>query len=159
MTGKPLAYKEIQTLQILRASGLTYNAISQEIKRSPKTVKKACLDPMIAHGIKEIQEELADSYEGLARRMIDSITEEDIQKLNAYQRTIAAGISTDKMRLLRNESTENVSIREITATREEIQARREVLSEQINQMKRGEEVLEGNTHNPDQNDDFAINEK
>ncbi len=36
---------------------------------------------MIAQDIKEIQEELADAYEGLSRRMIESITDEDILAL------------------------------------------------------------------------------
>ena len=107
MTGKRLATQEIEQIKILRASGLTFHAISLEIQRDPKTVKKTCLDPIIASEIMEIQEELADAYEGLGRRMIESITNEDILKLNAYQRTIASGICTDKMRLLRNESTEN----------------------------------------------------
>ena len=111
MTGTPLNYHEIEEIKILRADGLTFHAISQKINRDPKTVQKACLDPVIASEIIEIKEVLADQYENLARRMIDSITEEDIQKINAYQRTIASGICTDKMRLLRNESTDNFSIK------------------------------------------------
>jgi hypothetical protein len=110
MTGTPLNFDEIETIKILRANGLTFHAISLKINRDPKTVKKACLDPVIADEIKEIQEVLADQYENLARRMMDSITDADIQKINAYQRTIASGICTDKMRLLRNESTSNFSI-------------------------------------------------
>ncbi len=102
MTGTPLNFDEIEIVKILRANGLTYHAISLKIKRDPKTVKKTCLVPEIADEIKEIQEVLADQYEGLARRMLDSITDKDIEKINAYQRTIASGICTDKMRLLRN---------------------------------------------------------
>mgnify|MGYP003985447871 CR=1 FL=1 len=147
MTGKPLAYKEIQTLQILRASGLTYNAIAEQINRSPKTVKKATLDPMIASGIKEIQEELSDAYEGLARRMIDSISDEDILKINAYQRCISSGVATDKMRLLRNESTENISMQTISATAENLKSRREALEKRIKQVKREDEVYEDEAHN------------
>ncbi len=110
MTGTPLNFDEIETVKILRANGLTFHAISLKIQRDPKTIKKACLDPVIASEIIEIQEVLADQYESLSRRMIDSITDEDIEKLNAYQRTIASGICTDKMRLLRNESTSKINI-------------------------------------------------
>jgi len=110
MTGTPLNFDEIETVKLLRANGLTFHAISLKINRDPKTVKKACLDPVIASEIIEIKEVLADQYENLARRMMDSITDADIQKINAYQRTIASGICTDKMRLLRNESTSNFSI-------------------------------------------------
>ncbi len=122
MTGKRLEIQEIEQIKILRASGLTFHAISVQIKRDAKTVKKTCLDPIIASEIMEIQEELSDAYEGLARRMVDSITDEDILKLNACQRTIAAGISTDKMRLLRNESTQNViSIDQMDASIEDLE--------------------------------------
>ena len=110
---KPLTVKELEQIKTLRASGLTYHAISREIDRDPKTVKKVCLDPQASIEIQEIKQELADMYEGLAKRMLTSITEEDIQKINAYQRTVSAGISTDKMRLLRNESTENIAINSI----------------------------------------------
>ncbi len=130
MTGTQLSFHEIEQIKVLRASGLTFHAISLELKRDPKTVKRTCLDPMVASEIMEIQEELADAYEGLGRRMIDSITDEDIKKLNAYQRTIASGICCDKTRLLRNESTENVSydqrdtnIKELEAYLAEMQAK------------------------------------
>ena len=109
----PLTVKELEQIKTLRASGLTYHAISREIDRDPKTVKKVCLEPQASIEIQEIKQELADMYEGLAKRMLTSITEEDIQKINAYQRTVSAGISTDKMRLLRNESTENIAINSI----------------------------------------------
>jgi hypothetical protein len=42
--------------------------------------------------------------------MVDSITDEDITKINAYQRTIAAAAATDKMRLLCCQETPTVSI-------------------------------------------------
>ena len=109
----PLTVKELEQIKTLRASGLTYHAISKEINRDPKTVKKVCLEPQASKEIQEIKEELSAMFEGLAKRMITSITEEDIQKINAYQRTVSAGISTDKMRLLRNESTENIALNSI----------------------------------------------
>lgn len=84
---------------------------------------------MIAEEIKEIQEVLADQYESLSLRMIESITDEDIEKLNAYQRTIASGICTDKMRLLRNESTSNISM-EVLHVREEDMERGIIEAEQ-----------------------------
>ena len=107
----PLDLKEKEKIKVLRASGKTYHAISKEIARDPKTVKKACLEPQIAREIKEIKEELAVFFEDMAKRMITSITDEDINKLSAYQRVLSSGISVDKMRLLRDESTENVSQR------------------------------------------------
>ena len=170
MTGTPLNYHEIEEIKILRADGLTFHAISQKINRDPKTVQKACLDPVIASEIIEIKEVLADQYENLARRMIDSITEEDIQKINAYQRTIASGICTDKMRLLRNESTENFSIDALNLSMEARQERRIELEIRISEMT-GEDIFakrlqqrqkvlkrlgklpSGETHTPNQNDE------
>jgi hypothetical protein len=66
--------------------------------------------------------------------MIDSITDEDIEKLNAYQRTIASGICTDKMRLLRNESTSNISIHEIKIQGDILEERRIELEQRIYEM-------------------------
>lgn len=60
--------------------------------------------------VEEAKGKLADVYESTARRMLASITDADILKINAYQRTVASGIATDKMRLLRGESTSNQSI-------------------------------------------------
>ncbi len=158
MTGTPLDFHEIEKLKLLRANGLTFHAISLKINRNPKTVKKACLVPEIAEEIREMQEELADSYEGLSRRMIDSISDEDIEKLNAYQRTISSGICTDKMRLLRNESTSNISmavndanIEESERQIKEAKARIAELTGEIemeNQEATGEDSEEDKTHTP-----------
>lgn len=109
----PLIVKELERIKVLRANGLSFHAISKEVGRDPKTVKKACLQPQTANEIQAIKQELADMYEGLAKRMITSITDEDIQKINAYQRTLSSAVSVDKMRLLREQSTENVSLHAI----------------------------------------------
>jgi hypothetical protein len=83
--------------------------VAVQIGRDPKTVKRYALDPKNANKIEAMKEELADMFEGLARRMVSSITEEDITKLDGYRRTISAGIATDKMRLLREQSTANLN--------------------------------------------------
>ncbi len=162
MTGTPLNFDEIEKVKLLRADGLTFHAIALKINRNPKTVKKACLVPEIADEIREMQEELADSYEGLSRRIKDSISDEDIEKLNAYQRTISSGICTDKMRLLRNESTSNISIAAIDANIEEterqikeVEARIDKLTGEIEMENQGNQenlekrlALENKTHTP-----------
>ncbi len=144
MTGKRLTNPEIEQIKILRASGLTFHAISVEIQRDPKSIKNICLKPLIASEIMEIQEELADAYDGLARRMIESITDEDIRKLNAYQRTIAAGICTDKTRLLNNQSTENISIENIEINRGALKEKKIALEKKLQNLTRGkrQKVLE-----------------
>lgn len=52
----------------------------------------------------------------VADRMLSSITDEDISKINAYQRVVASSIAIDKARLLDNESTQNVSVRGLEGT-------------------------------------------
>jgi hypothetical protein len=82
-----------------------------------------------------MKQEMADMFEDLARRMLDSITYEDILKLNAYQRMIAAGIATDKMRLLRNESTENISMAKVEMNRKEIAVKCAEVEKRIRELK------------------------
>ena len=109
MSKRPgLTVEEEQKIKTLLAMGKTYHAIGKEIGRDAKTVKKLALQSVSE--IYEMKKELADWYEDLARRMLSSITEEDIDRINAYQRTVSAGIATDKMRLLRDQSTENISV-------------------------------------------------
>lgn len=105
----PLTVKELETIKALRASGLTYHAISKEVNRDPKTIKKACLEPEASMQIQEMKQELADMFEELSKRMLTSISDEDILKINAYQRTLSAAVGTDKMRLLRDQSTINLA--------------------------------------------------
>jgi hypothetical protein len=106
---KPLTLEEKKRIESLLAGGWTCHAAAGEIKRDHKTVKAYAETPGAVSAIKAARAELADLFEGLARRYVDSITPEDIKKINAYQRTIAAAAATDKMRLLRNESTANFS--------------------------------------------------
>ncbi|MBW2543948.1 MAG: hypothetical protein JRD43_00470 [Deltaproteobacteria bacterium] len=107
---KSLTLKEMQRAKTLLALGNTYNAVAVEMGRDPKTIKKYAVDPYVAVEIIETKKQLADQFKELAERLLDSISDEDIQKINAYQRTVAAGIATDKMRLLREQSTENIDV-------------------------------------------------
>ncbi len=120
---KPLDLYEIEQIKVLKASGLSYYAVAKKVGRDHKTVKRYCMDPRTAEEIKEIQRELAGYFEDLGVRLITSISDEDILKLNCYQRVIAAGIAVDKFRLLRNESTENINIHEVHANIEDTEER------------------------------------
>ncbi len=106
----PLNVMELEQVKVLRASGLTYHAISKQVDRDPKTIKKACLDPDMATEIEQVKVALADRFEDLAVRMIVSISDKDITRINALQRTTAAAIAVDKRRLLVGLSTQNISI-------------------------------------------------
>lgn len=101
--------EEKAQVKALMALGFSPTAIGKRLDRDHKTVIAYAKKPETVAEIADLKEDLADAYEGLARRMIDSITDEDITKINAYQRTIAASAATDKMRLLRNQSTVNLA--------------------------------------------------
>ncbi len=105
-----LTVSEIENIKVLKASGLTNYAVSKRVGRSVKTVKRCCETPRNAEAIKEVQCRLAGYFEDLAMRLITSITDEGIDKLNTLQRVTSAAISVDKLRLLRENSTENIAI-------------------------------------------------
>jgi IS30 family transposase len=106
----PLTIQEKEQIKLLLADGGSFNAVAQELKRDPKTIKRYASEPQVSSEIKQKQQNLAEWYEDLAKRMLSSITDHDIEKINAYQRTVSAGIATDKLRLLTNQSTENVAM-------------------------------------------------
>lgn len=105
----PLTMEEKQQVALMTAEGRTPNYIGKALSRDRKTIAAALAKPETAELVEERRTDLADMYETLSRRMVDSITDEDITKINAYQRTVASGIATDKMRLLRGQSTANLA--------------------------------------------------
>ncbi len=97
----------IQTLTVV---GRSVSFIAKEINRSRGCVSGYLNMPATGQAITEKKAELADMFEELSRRMMGSIKDEDILKINSYQRVIAASACADKMRLLRGESTANQTI-------------------------------------------------
>jgi DNA-binding transcriptional MerR regulator len=135
----PLDVAELEQVKALRASGLSFHAISKRLDRDPKTIKKACLDPDMATQIERVKGDLADRFEDLAKRMVASISDEDITRINAYQRTVSAAVSTDKMRLLRGHSTENISLHAIIERIEREEREQPARERQKEVAQRGEE--------------------
>lgn len=105
-----LTTDEIAQAVALRAAGLTYGTIGRTLGRAGSTIKRLCEEPGVAAQIAEKKEPLSDYFEETAYRMVASISEADIARINAYQRLVSAGIAVDKMRLLRGQSTENIAI-------------------------------------------------
>jgi hypothetical protein len=97
---------ELERAKALSALGHSYRAVGAELGRCDKTIKKALTrSPEVIQEVREIKAELADSFGDLARRMITSITDADIGKLDAYRRTLSGAVATDKMQMLRGEPT------------------------------------------------------
>ncbi|GFO68691.1 hypothetical protein GMLC_22700 [Geomonas limicola] len=109
---------ELRRIANLAAEGLTSNAIGKRVGRDPKTVTAALGREEVRQEVEKVRQELADRYEELNHRLLDSIGAEDIQKINAYQRVVSCGILTDKVRLLRGESTANYAVLHAEAVRE-----------------------------------------
>ena len=109
MKNRALSTEEKERIKLLSANGNSYYAISQELNRSPHTIKKYLSEPEIINEVAVKKAELADMFESMARKMVESITDEHIGKINAYQRIVSSGICTDKMRLLRERSTQNIA--------------------------------------------------
>ena len=154
-----LNLQEKELIKVLYAEGRTYYGISKEIKRSPHTIKKYLLSsPQIMEQVQEIKQELADMFDGLAKRMVSSITDEDIKNLDAYKRTISGGIAVDKMRLLRGEATQNISyqtmhldLNELIKQTKEIQRELNILDAEIEAKEDGGEVKKLE-HNPSEDE-------
>ena len=109
MARKQLTTEERERIKILLAEGLSYSAIGRTLGRDHKTIAKVATEPRMALAVLNKKKELADEYEELARRMLTSIKDSDIERISAYQRTLSAAVSTDKMRLLRDQSTDNIA--------------------------------------------------
>jgi len=115
---------ELEQIKVLAASGLSYHAIGKKLGRDHKTIAKACRASEMAPQIEQVKVDLADRFENVAVRMLTAISDKDIMAINAYQRTLSAAISTDKMRLLKGHSTENLAIHQIVETLERDMAKR-----------------------------------
>ena len=115
---KGLTVDEMEKIKNLLALGRSWNSVAAELGRDPKTVKK--YSEQHSGEIEEEKQELADFFESLAKRMITSISDEDIHNINAYQRTIASAAATDKMRLLRGQATSIVDSFRIAIQRIEV---------------------------------------
>ncbi|MFA4828432.1 MAG: hypothetical protein WC855_13265 [Thermodesulfovibrionales bacterium] len=128
---KPLTMPELEKAKALYAIGKSYHAIGLELNRDSKTIKKWLSEPETAKEIQVIKGELSEMFEGMAKKMLESITEDDISRINAYQRTLSAAVSTDKARLLKGESTENISLHtKVMASMERIKELQEMLASQ-----------------------------
>ncbi len=67
-----------------KAEGNTDHAIGQELNRSPHSIKTHTSTPGAIVEISAFKVELAGMFENLAERLLNSITDNDIEKLSAY---------------------------------------------------------------------------
>jgi hypothetical protein len=107
---KHLTIEEGEIIKQKHAAGATACAIAKQLNRSQNTIQKFLDNPGVQKQIEEKKKDLISLFEDIAIRNLTSITDADIKGVSAYQRTLSAAVATDKLRLLRGESTDNISI-------------------------------------------------
>jgi len=101
----------LETLVGYRNKGLSYRQIAK---------LAGCSSINVFHRLKYAEDDIIETegyadnrawvFDNLAKKLIFSITEDEIKSLNPYQRVVALGILYDKYRLETNQSTSNVGL-------------------------------------------------
>lgn len=124
-----LTLQELALIKTLKADGLTIHRIAKTVGRDDKTVSLALSKPGVADEVAEVRQTLLEKYEQLNHRCLDSaLLPGEIEKASVDKKVTMAAIATDKIRLLNNESTANVSIRGTLANMTEEELDRELAS-------------------------------
>jgi glutamyl-tRNA reductase len=102
-------------------AGLSYREIALRNGVSISTVSYVKNDPSIADindpKVVELRKKaIANMFYFNVDRLLQSISDEDIKKMQPFQRFIASGMSLDKARLAEGLSTENISVKGVVAT-------------------------------------------
>lgn len=103
MKGKPNTppnTEELATIVTMAANGVSQNKIAQAVGRSRGMVKHVMAEPEIQRQVQDEKAVLAEIYRGKARRIVESINEEDIAKASLQQKSISSGVLLDKSLLL-----------------------------------------------------------
>jgi len=120
----PASTQERQQIITGAAAGLSENRISQQIGRSRKLVHDVLQQPETQLAITDERAELAELYKEKARKIVDSISPEDIAKSSLQQKAVSSGILLDKSLLLAGEPTQNLSVRVLVDLAAEFRAHR-----------------------------------
>lgn len=106
MKRKHLDDKEKTTIEVLAADGQSARKIGKVVHRSHHTVEKHLQEPEVARKVQDQKTVLAERYREEARRILDSISPEDISKGSLLQKMTSSAIATDKSLLLAGEATQ-----------------------------------------------------
>ena len=92
----PLNENEKITIEARSANGDPPTRIARGLGRSHHTVQHHLAKPETQERVEDAKKVLAKRYEEEARRILDSITPEDITKASLLQKTTSSAICTDK---------------------------------------------------------------
>ena len=131
----------IETIIEYRSKGLSLNEIAKLIGCSKQNVHKR-LEAVgySKEDLENFKNHRADVFAFLQSRLLNSIDDETIKELNAYQRIIGIGVLYDKERLTRGQSTANVDVHELFESIEQRQARIDALREELGCITKTEEI-------------------
>jgi len=96
----PPSTEERATIVTMAANGASQNKIAQTVGRSRGMVKNVLAEPEIQQQVQDEKAVLAEIYRSKARRIVESINEEDIAKASLQQKSISSGVLLDKSLLL-----------------------------------------------------------
>lgn len=107
----PMDVEEKTKAAALLASGMTPNAVGKVLGRDPKTIRSLAGKPETQIQVADFTERFAGKLEATAERILDSVTQADIEKASLKDRAVSLGIFHDKARAARGQSVgANVSI-------------------------------------------------
>lgn len=109
-----LTAEEKENIAVLTAQGLTPNAVGKALHRDRKTVVSALKEPQSIERVEHLQLLLADKLQEKAEMLLDAVTPESFQKMNALQLMTSIGIATDKIRTIRGLSNQNIAVKGVT---------------------------------------------
>lgn len=106
---------EKQNIAALAASGKSQRAIARATGRDNKTVAKVLKEPGVIATREEIEKQLAESFMDVAKRALCAIDDVKLDKSNARDLGILAGVCLDKSRIINGRSTSNIAVIMATA--------------------------------------------
>lgn len=95
----------------LAAAGKTPYSIGKEIDRDIRTIRAALKSEEVQAMVQETQERLGLKYQAVAEKILDSITDADLEKASLQQKSISSATMLDKARLALGLTTENIGVR------------------------------------------------
>lgn len=111
MTRERLNTEEKAKITTLAADGQRPGRIAKVVQRSPHTVRKFLQEPEAQRQVEDEKQKLAERYRTEARRILDSISDKDIERASLQQKSISSGVLLDKSLLLAGEATSiNVTV-------------------------------------------------
>ena len=118
---QPREVVPINTLIELRKKGLSYEQIGKIVNRSMQTVWER-LQPYqdAIDGLQPFKEGRADLLAIHQSRLLNSLSEGDINKMSGLQKITGAAVLYDKERLERGQSTANVAYQDQTRRLDEL---------------------------------------